>query len=68
MTCENITDGDKKLFGYVRILEGELKVSEYKLYKGDTLMDKTESFVKEYLGITQDEVDTIRNMMWEEVE
>ena len=32
--CENITDGDKKLFGYVRILEGELKVSEYKLYKG----------------------------------
>ena len=36
-------------------------------YKGDTLMEKTESFVKEYLGITQEEVDTIRSMMWEEV-
>ncbi len=36
-------------------------------YKGATLMDKTESFVKEYLGITQAEVDTIRNIMWEEV-
>ena len=27
-------DGEIKVFGYVRILEGELKVSEYKLYKG----------------------------------
>ena len=36
-------------------------------YKGATLMDKTESFVKEYLGITQAEVDSIRNIMWEEV-
>ena len=36
-------------------------------YKGATLMDKTESFVKEYLGITQAEVDTIRSIMWEEV-
>ena len=36
-------------------------------YKGATLMDKAESFVKEYLGITQAEVDTIRSIMWEEV-
>ena len=37
-------------------------------YEGATLMDKTESFVKEYLGLTQAEVDSIRNIMWEEVE
>ena len=29
-----IISGENKLFGYVRILDGELKVSEYKLYKG----------------------------------
>lgn len=30
----SILRGENKLFGYVRILDGELKVSEYKLYKG----------------------------------
>lgn len=38
-----------------------------KQYPADSLMASTERFVKEYLGITQEEVDTIRNIMWEEV-
>ena len=37
-------------------------------YGSGNLMENTEKFVKEYLGITQEEVDTIRNIMWEEVE
>ena len=43
-------------------------INHLNTYKGNSLMEKTESFVKEYLGITQEEVDTIRSMMWEEVE
>lgn len=41
--------------------------SYIKTYKGNTLMDCTESFVKEYLGITQEEVDSIRSILLEEV-
>ena len=36
-------------------------------YPADSLMASTERFVKEYLGITQAEVDSIRNTLLEEV-
>ena len=36
-------------------------------YPSDSLMGSTERFVKEYLGITQEEVDTIRNTLLEKV-
>ena len=32
-----------------------------------TLADRTEAFLKEYLGITQEEIDTIRSILLEEV-
>ena len=38
-----------------------------KNYGSGTLMENTEKFVKEYLGITQAEVDSIRNTLLEEV-
>ena len=36
-------------------------------YPADSLMASTERFVKEYLGITQEEVDSIRNILLEQV-
>ena len=36
-------------------------------YPADSLMASTERFVKEYLGITQEEVNSIRNILWEQV-
>ena len=36
-------------------------------YPADSLMASTERFVKEYLGITQEEVDSIRNTLLEQV-
>lgn len=35
-------------------------------YPADTLMDSVERFVVEYLGITKAEVNSIRNILWEE--
>ena len=37
-------------------------------YPAATLMDSAERWAKEYLGITQAEVDSIRNSLWEKVE
>ena len=36
-------------------------------YGNGSLMENTEKFVKEYLGITQEEVDSIRNILLEQV-
>lgn len=38
-----------------------------KQYGNGTLQENTEKYVKEYLGITQEEVDSIRNILLEEV-
>ena len=35
-------------------------------YPADTLMESTAEWMKDYLGITQEEIDTIRNTLWEE--
>ena len=38
-----------------------------KQYGNGTLQENTEKYVKEYRGITQEEVDSIRNILLEEV-
>ena len=35
--------------------------------EGNTLAEKTAAFMRNYLGITQEEIDTIRSIMIEEV-
>ena len=37
-------------------------------YPADTLMDSVEAWMKDYLGITQAEIDSIRNILWEETD
>ena len=38
-----------------------------KYYGNGSIADNAEKFVKEHLGITQEEVDTIRSILLEEV-
>ena len=57
--------GSGKLDGMISTLN---TLTDYLMnYGTGTLMENTEKFVKEHLGITQAEVDSIRNILLEEV-